>query len=57
MRNFDIDFESRDLVAAIHPNPYVIPLHDDVLGNSRQDILAQNGEKIRLTSRRAFVGQ
>lgn len=44
VRNFDVDFESRDLVAAVHADVDAIGIDLDMAADGGQDLLSQNGE-------------
>ena len=56
-RNFDVDLQSRCRRAAIHPHLDVFELDRNLLGNRRQNIVAQNGDQLRLAACRPFAGQ
>ena len=47
VRNFDIDFEDRDLIATVHLDVDAIGINFDMAADGDQDFLAQNGKKIR----------
>src|SRR5882724_3501077 len=57
MRDFDVDLERRDRIAAIHPYVDVLALHRDVLGDRGQDLLPKKGQQVALAARRPFVRQ
>src|SRR5262249_27957287 len=49
--------ERRDALAAFHADMNLIALDDHVLGDSHQDLLAQQRDQIRLPARHPFVRQ
>src|SRR5215475_11151754 len=55
MRNLDIDLERRDILAAFHLNVDLVALDDHVLGDSYQDLLAQQLEQVGLPARHPLV--
>ena len=44
VRNFDVDFERRHLVATIHADVDAVGVDLDVTADGGQDLLAQNGK-------------
>ena len=44
VRNFDVDFEGRDLVAAVHADVDSIWIELNMAAHGGQDLLAQNGK-------------
>ena len=44
VRNFDVDFEGRHLVATIHADVDAVGVDLDVTADGGQDLLAQNGK-------------
>src|SRR5262249_42412526 len=57
IRDFDLDLERRDALAAIHPDLNVLAFDRNMLGERGQDVFPQNGEQVGLAARRSFVGQ
>src|SRR5262249_58070462 len=57
IRDFDLDLERRDALAAIHAYLNVLALHRNMLGERGQDFFSQNGGQVGLATRRPFVGQ
>src|SRR5262249_10483922 len=55
MWNLDIDLQRRNGLTAFHPNLDVVALDNHVLGDSRQDLLAQDCEQIGLSGRQPLV--
>ena len=58
VRNFNVDFEGRDLVAAVHADVDPIGIDLDVTADGGQDLLAQKGKQIGGATRAAaFIGK
>src|SRR5262249_8549803 len=57
IRDFDLDLQRRDALAAIHPHLNVLVLDRNMLGERGQNVFSQNGEEVGLATRRPFVGQ
>src|SRR5690242_12038805 len=50
-RDLDVDFERRDLVAALHLHADLVVVDLDVLGDGTKDFVAQLGDQVRTAGR------